>query len=63
MKTIKFKKILAFLLLTFGLHSISLAQTAEYTTVVEGFDWGPMVNKVIVGLNAPAKTIDMADFQ
>ncbi len=33
-----------------------------YTLVVEGFDWGPMVTKVIVPLDAPAKTVEMGDY-
>jgi poly(3-hydroxybutyrate) depolymerase len=38
------------------------ASNPEYTLVVQGFDWGPMVNKVIIGLDAPAKAVDMQDF-
>jgi predicted peptidase len=34
----------------------------EYTLVVEAFDWGPMVNKVIISLPASSKTVDMADY-
>lgn len=62
MKNIYFGKHLFFLFLTFGWTLKALAQNAEYTMVVEGFDWGPMVNKVIVGLDAPAKTVDLADY-
>jgi predicted peptidase len=53
------------LLLTLIFSQISfsnIAQNPEYTLVVEGFDWGPMVNKVIIGLDAAAKTVDMADY-
>jgi predicted peptidase len=45
--------------------SLSFSQgniNQEYTTVVEAFDWGLMVNKVIVSLPASSKTVDMADF-
>ena len=38
------------------------SQNASYTIVVEGFDWGPMVNKVIVGLEAPSKSVEIDDY-
>lgn len=34
----------------------------EYTLVVEGFDWGPAANKVILSLDAPTATVDYKDF-
>lgn len=34
----------------------------EYTLVVEGFDWGPAANKVIIGLDGPTATVDYKDF-
>ncbi|HLO43354.1 MAG TPA: hypothetical protein VK175_03405 [Leadbetterella sp.] len=61
-------KIIKLSLLTmimFGFCQIGQAQSSqnsEYSLVVEGFDWGPMVNKVIVGLDAPTKTVNMADY-
>lgn len=65
MKKNLFLKKLCLLFLTFFsfqlIHAKPLANP-EYTLVVEGFDWGPMVNKVIVGLDAPAKTVDMQDY-
>lgn len=61
----KFTKLIALLLFALGstLSAYSTnAPNSEYTLVVEGFDWGPMVNKVIVGLDAPTKTVDMQEF-
>ena len=34
----------------------------EYTLVVEGFDWGPAANKVILSLDVPTATVDYKDF-
>ena len=65
MKEIKFIKLVILLLTAFGFNQIAYSNTAhnpDYTLVVEGFDWGPMVNKVIVGLDAPTKTVDMQDY-
>ncbi len=64
MKEVKFIRMLLFFL-TISLGQISYAQTSqnsEYTLVVEGFDWGPMVNKVIVGLDTPTKLVNMTDY-
>lgn len=36
--------------------------TNEYTLVVEGFDWGPAVNKVILELEAPIAKVDFRNF-
>lgn len=66
MKQIKFLKILLLMVISLGLNHVIFAQSIqsfEYTAVVEGFDWGPMVNKVIIGLNSPTKSVDMADYQ
>ncbi|WP_255078005.1 prolyl oligopeptidase family serine peptidase [Lacihabitans sp. CCS-44] len=51
--------------LSISLSQILYAQTSqnsEYTLVVEGFDWGPMVNKVTVGLDTPTKAVNMTDY-
>jgi predicted peptidase len=64
MKEAKFIRMLLFFL-TISLSQILYAQTSqnsEYTLVVEGFDWGPMVNKVIVGLDTPTKAVNMTDY-
>lgn len=61
----KFTKLIVLLFFALGSSLFAYsknAPTAEYTLVVEGFDWGPMVNKVIVGLEAPAKTVEMQDY-
>ncbi len=42
--------------------NVVFSQNTEYTTFVEGFDWGPMVNKVILGLDGPTKAVDMVDY-
>jgi len=36
--------------------------SSDYTLVVEGFDWGPAVNKVILGLDTPMASVDFKDF-
>ncbi len=61
----KFMKCLILLLIALGFNQIAYSKTIhnpDYTLVVEGFDWGPMVNKVIVVLDAPTKTVDMQDY-
>lgn len=65
MRKMKFTKFIALLLIAFGFSQIAYSKiisNPEYTLIVEGFDWGPMVNKVIVGLDAPAKTVEMQDY-
>jgi predicted peptidase len=57
--------LLASLLLSFCFLQKSYSQStqaAEYSIVVEGFDWGPMVNKVIIALPTLTKAVDMADY-
>lgn len=67
----RFYKILSFLLINIVLLSSIYTHaftphngiaSNEYTLVVEGFDWGPAVNKVIIGMDAPASTVDFKDF-
>ena len=58
-------KLIALLLFTLGISQFAYSTNAanpEYTLVVEGFAWGPMVNKVIVGVDAPTKMVDMQDY-
>lgn len=57
-------KRLFLLLFTFCMSFLAYSNDPNpaYTLVVEGFDWGPMVNKVIVPLDVPTKTVDMADY-
>ena len=65
MKGIKFMKLAIFLVIALGFNQVAYSTTIhnpDYTLIVEGFDWGPMVNKVIVGLDAPTKTVDMQDY-
>lgn len=65
MKEMRFMKNVILLLIALGFNQIAYSNTThnpDYTLVVEGFDWGPMVNKVIVGLDAPTKTVDMQDY-
>jgi predicted peptidase len=58
---VKFK---IFLLLLIGLNSVAFANiNPEYTLVIETFDWGPAVNKVIIALDASTKTANMADYE
>lgn len=34
----------------------------EYTTVVEGFDWGPAVNKVILTMDEEISTVEWQNY-
>lgn len=38
------------------------AASSDYTVVIEGYDWGPAVSKVILSLDAPTSVVDMKDF-
>lgn len=64
MKRFVIAKLKIFLLLLLGLNAVAFANNnPEYTLVIETFDWGPAVNKVIVALDAPVKTVNMADYE
>ncbi len=63
------RKFKTFLFLSFILFSISVSaqkeypkSTGEYKLVVEGFDWGPAVNKVIIALDDTTSHINSSDF-
>jgi predicted esterase len=56
------KNTLLLIVFTFGFFQNLLAANPEYTLVIDGMDWGPSASKVIIGLEASAKTVDMADF-
>ncbi len=61
-------KHLMLVLYSLSLMSISqsiLAQKSDgsYTIVVEGFDWGPAVNKVILHLDSAVSSVNYQDFQ
>ncbi len=40
----------------------AFAAANEYTLVVEAYDWGPTVSKVIIGVDSPVKTVDLKDY-
>lgn len=66
-KIFQFALLSAFLFSTNRLlaHKFSTAPrvaSSDYTLVVEGFDWGPAVNKVILTLDAPTAVVDFKDF-
>lgn len=44
-------------------HINALAAPGEYKWVVEGFDWGPAVNKVILSLDQSVKEANAAPYQ
>jgi hypothetical protein len=44
-------------------HLNTLATPGEYRWVVEGFDWGPAVNKVILTLDESVKEAHAAHYQ
>jgi poly(3-hydroxybutyrate) depolymerase len=61
MKIPTLNKILAFLLLNLLFLSPALASN-EYTLVIDGYDWGPNVSKVIVDLGATDTLVDFKNF-
>jgi predicted peptidase len=64
MKRFVIAKLKIFLLLLLGLNAVAFANnTPEDTLVIETFDWGPAVNKVIIALDASTKTANMADYE
>jgi predicted peptidase len=54
--------LLLFIAWCLGAVAYAAESNSTYTLVVEGFDWGPMVTRVIVPLDAPAKTADRAEY-
>jgi len=63
------RKFISFLFLSFILFSIAVSaqksypkSTGEYKYVVEGFDWGPAVNKVILSLDDTTSKVNVSDF-
>jgi predicted esterase len=63
------RKFKSFLFLSFILFSIAVSaqksypkSTGEYKYVVEGFDWGPAVNKVILSLDDTTSKVNVNDF-
>ena len=61
MKIFSFKKILAFLIFNV-LLSNSLLASNEYTLVIDGYDWGPNVSKVILHLDATDTLVDFKNY-
>ncbi|MEM1325273.1 MAG: glucan-binding protein [Bacteroidota bacterium] len=47
----------------FALSTILPAQNQSYTTVIEGFDWGAAVSKVIVPIDSTIQSLEGADFE
>jgi len=65
MKTFtKISCLFLFALLSFGGQNVTSQEsnTNEYTLIIEGYDWGPGVNKVLVSLDAFAKEINATGF-
>jgi predicted esterase len=63
MKIPNFKKMLiAVLFSTFLFSSFSGFASNEYTVVIDGYDWGPAVSKVIVHLDAADTLVDFKNF-
>ena len=55
MKVLHLTKVIcfAFLCAFFWGTPVQAQSSSDYTLVVEGYDWGPAVSKVIVALGAP----------
>ncbi|WP_435354859.1 prolyl oligopeptidase family serine peptidase [Emticicia sp. SJ17W-69] len=63
MKTFISKKALVlYLISTFLSYFHTVQASNDYTLVVEGYDWGPAVSKVILSLDAPTKVVDFKDY-
>ncbi|NBC65015.1 MAG: prolyl oligopeptidase family serine peptidase [Bacteroidetes bacterium] len=45
-----------------GLFTTQAQTNGEYGVVIEGFDWGPAVNKVILTMNEPVTTLNWNDY-
>jgi poly(3-hydroxybutyrate) depolymerase len=43
-------------------EEVTLPFSGEYTLVIEGFDWGPAVNKVILNMGEPVKETNSSEF-
>lgn len=46
-----------------GVFATSPPSDGDYGVVIEGFDWGPAVNKVILSLEEPVSTANWNDFK
>ncbi|MFN8354022.1 MAG: prolyl oligopeptidase family serine peptidase [Spirosomataceae bacterium] len=61
-----FRKLFVFVCILWASGTIAKPPTPfaanQYTLVVEGYDWGPAVSKVILALDAPTSAVDMKDF-
>ncbi len=55
-------RILTALYLLFFTGYLTAQQPNTYSLVVEGFDWGPAVNKVVLDLGETAETVPEGDF-
>ncbi len=38
-------------------------QNPGYTLIIDGMDWGPAASKIVIGVDAPTKTVDQADYE
>lgn len=61
------KKILSFLIITLFIpvtevFAFQSETDGEYGVVIEGFDWGPAVNKVILSMNEPVTSVNWQNY-
>lgn len=64
MKTKFFLLFIAFLPASLGGLITTQAQTnGEYGVVIEGYDWGPAVSKVILSVEEPVTSVNWSDYQ
>jgi predicted peptidase len=61
MKTKPFFFTLFFTFLSFYSEAKFIASN-QYTLIIEGYDWGPAVNKIVLELDAPTKDFDFKDY-
>ncbi|MEX0780147.1 MAG: hypothetical protein WD037_10440, partial [Balneolales bacterium] len=56
--------LLLFIIALFTSLNGAFAQpSGEYGVVIEGYDWGPAVNKVILSLEGPATSVDGSNYK
>jgi len=44
-------------------NSIEFQAPQSYHLIIEGFDWGPAANKVVIKMNQPVKEVNASDFE
>lgn len=61
----KFLIALLIFLAPFGVYAteIKALDPGQYHLIIEGFDWGPAVNRIVIGLNQTKSQVDASDYE